>query len=34
VLSTESYLAFLGLLTRAGAADLRRAVDIDPTTGK
>jgi uncharacterized membrane protein YgaE (UPF0421/DUF939 family) len=34
VLSTESYLAFLGLLTRAGAADLRRAVDLDPTAGK
>jgi uncharacterized membrane protein YgaE (UPF0421/DUF939 family) len=29
-LSTEGYLAFIGLLTRAGAADLCRAVDLDP----
>jgi hypothetical protein len=33
-LSTEGYLAFIGLLTRAGAADLCRAVDLDPTTDK
>ena len=33
-LSTESYLAFLGLLTQASAADLRRAVDLDPTADK
>jgi hypothetical protein len=31
-LSTEGYLAFIGLLTRAGAADLSRAVDLGPTT--
>jgi hypothetical protein len=29
-LSTESYLAFIGSLTRLGTADLRRAVDLDP----
>ena len=33
-LSTESYLAFIGSLTRLGAADLCRAVDLDPTTDK
>jgi hypothetical protein len=27
-LSTEGYLAFIGLLTRAGAADLCRAADL------
>jgi hypothetical protein len=33
-LSTESYLAFIGSLTRLGAVDLCRAVDLDPTTDK
>jgi uncharacterized membrane protein YgaE (UPF0421/DUF939 family) len=33
-LSPESYLAFIGSLTRLGAADLYRAVDLDPTTDK
>ena len=28
-LSTEGYLAFIGSLTRLGAADLYRAVDLD-----
>jgi len=30
----EHYLAFIGSLTRLGAADLSRAVDLGPTTDK
>jgi hypothetical protein len=33
-LSPEGYLAFIGSLTRLGAADLSRAVDLDPATDK
>jgi uncharacterized membrane protein YgaE (UPF0421/DUF939 family) len=33
-LSTEAYLEFIGLLIRAGAADLCRAIDLDPTTDR
>jgi uncharacterized membrane protein YgaE (UPF0421/DUF939 family) len=33
-LSPEGYLAFIGSLTRLGAADLSRAVDLGPTTDK
>jgi hypothetical protein len=33
-LSPEGYLAFIGSLTRLGAADLSRAVDLGPTIDK
>ena len=33
-LSPAGYLAFIGSLTRLGAADLSRAADLGPTTDK